>query len=191
MTTREKIEKEINNYYKMNKLNKLIWFIGMSIIFGITILLYQMISYTETSKGGSDYILVQNTTVTTFDQFMYSISEDISEWISIKYAYLDSISSVLSISVFIISSLLISMVIVYFMTIIMFGSNDRWYYDEFKNSKGDGIIEGLKIVSNIEDLGQTYKFKVSRYDLIGIYWLEEFEVEKWKVTNKVNIWKLW
>lgn len=208
MTTREQIEKEVRKHVKMTKLTKLIGFIGMSLVFGFLTLFWQGVSYEMINNRVDEIkymkLSTQDTTSSKVIQFMNSTSEDMAIWIHAKYTYLDSVSSTLGGIVLIGSSLLVAMILVYLFFVPMFGSNDRWFYDKFdikftvngKSATVNGkeskeMIKGLRIISDIEDLGDTYKFKATTYNLIGIPGTEEFEVEKWKVTDKINKWKLW
>lgn len=194
MTTEEKIKKEIRKHNKGNKLSKLIGFIGMSIVFGFFLLLGQGMSYNGVANLSEDYVYTPDTTKPSYIQTMNEVSVDMSFWIYDQYSYLDSVSPTLGGVVLIGSSLLISMILVYLILVPMFGSPNRWYYDEFEitvNGKTNKIIKGLIIFGKVEDLGDKYKFNAGTYDLTGIRGTEEFEVEKWKVTDKPKKWKIW
>jgi len=197
MTTKERIEEKIRKHHKSNKITKLVGYFGMSLIFGFMILFLQLASIDAVESRAVDYKF-ENTGKNDVQIWTNEKSYEMTNWIYAQYS--ENFESVQTINfVLVLSSLFISMVIM-IIYLPLFGTNDRWYYDEFElsftingkktmvNGKdNEKIIRALRI-NKIEDLGDTYKFKASMYYLIGVPGTEEFEVEKWKVTPKINKW---
>jgi len=199
MTTKEKIEKKVKKHNKSNKLVKIIGFAVMSIAFGFMVLIWQSLSYEVIDNRTDDFVYVEHGK-NKVEIFTNSTSENMSQWIYSQYTYLESVDEILASVVFFGSSFLFSGILIFFLFMPLFGTNDRWFYEQFNinftvngnpvtvnDEKLKTMIKGLRIISKLEDLGGTYKFKASLYDLVG-RGTEEYEVEKWKVTSKVNKW---
>ena len=200
MTTKEKIEKKVSKHKRGNLLSKYIGLIFMTIVFGFLFLFWQAISYEMIDSIPAEYVYVEHGD-NQVQVVLNSVSNDMSQWIYDKYAYLESLDTPIGGFVMVLSSILGSAFFIYFFFVPMFGSTDRWFYDEFtlrfsvmgkpttvNGEESRTIIKGLRIVSKIEDLGDKYKFKASTYNLIGVPGTEEYEVEKWKVTEKSKKW---
>jgi len=199
MTTKERIEEKIRKHYKSNKITKLVGYFVMSLIFGFMILFIQLVSIDVNESRADDYKFV-NTGKNEVQSWTIEKSHDMSNWIYSKYSKLESETAV--VTMLISSSLLVSMIIM-LIYLSLFGTNDRWYYDEFElsfttngkktmvNGKdNEKIIRALRI-NKIEDIGDKYKINATTYELTGVPGNNDFEVEKWKVTDKVKKWILW
>jgi len=199
MTTKEKIENKVRKHKKGNIISKYVGLIGMSVIFGFLFLFWQSVNYEIINNRSDGYVWVQDTTKSVVIQKMNIVSENTAQWIYSQYTYLDSVNETLSIFALFGSSFLFSALIIFIFFVPMFGTNDRWYYDEFTlnftiNGKSNvngkdsyTVIKELRI-NKLEDIGDKYKINATTYNLTGVPGNDNFEIEKYKVTEKAKKW---